>query len=143
MRWAGALCRSDAPEVEFMNLTVTVYGDRAMDALTSGRVLSLHEDTFDVPQRAIVTATSKRFVHGFRFGSSLAVQSHPEVTPEILLEWIKDPAVGRIAAQAGVDPDRLATEVGSARGELEATAIAFFGAWFDEVDEHIARTSAD
>jgi GMP synthase (glutamine-hydrolysing) len=134
----GRAYHSGAPEVEFKKLTATVVGDRVMDALVSGRVLSLHEDTFDVPEGATVTATSDRFTHAFRHGSALAVQSHPEVTPATLCEWTRDPSVGIIAEQAGVNQEDLVAEVSGAEAEIEATALAFFGAWFDEVEE---RTS--
>jgi GMP synthase-like glutamine amidotransferase len=136
----GRAYLSDEPEVGFMQLEPTVTGDPAMDALTSGRVWTLHQDTFDVPEGATVTARSDRFVHAFRFGTALGVQSHPDVTHEIVLDWLEHPAVGQLFGHAGVDGHAVAAQMAESYDEVTDLAFAFFGAWFDEAEPPIDTT---
>lgn len=137
----GRAYRADTPEAAFTKLSPTVEGDATVKALTAGRVLALHEDTFDLPVGATVTATSDRFVHAFRYESALAIQSHPEITPEILRGWLADPAVGALFGLAGVAADGILDAVVDAEVASRELALSFFGAWFDEVDYSTADST--
>jgi len=134
----GRAYRADKPEAAFTTLTATIEGDAVIDALTAGPVLALHQDTFDVPEGATVAASSSRFVHAFRLDSALAIQSHPEVTHEILLDWLTDPAVGALFELAGVDADGIVEAVADAEAAATELPLAVFGAWFSEVDDSTA-----
>jgi GMP synthase-like glutamine amidotransferase len=129
----GRAYHSGAPEAEFTTAQSTVSGDAAMDAYTSGRVLAFHKDTFDVPAGATITAVSAMYVQAFRFDSALAVQGHPDLTYETLLHWLEYPEVGDMFAQAGVESSLVVAQFADATDEVAELALAFFGAWFAEV----------
>ena len=96
-------------------------------------VLSLHGDTWDPPPGAAVLARSDRFPHAFRYGSAVAIQSHPEVSAAIVTEWIDSFGRDRFAA-AGVDPDvMLGRDHRLEMMPIEIVRHRLFGAWLDEV----------
>ena len=73
-----------------------------------------HGDTFTLPPRAELLARSEVGPQAFRVGTALAVQFHPEVTPEIVGRWAaSDPAP---LARAGLD---AATVVSRTSAEQE------------------------
>ena len=90
-----------------------------------------HGDTWDPPEGSTVVAATGRFLHGFRLGSVVAVQSHPEASCEITGVWI-DRHPDRLI-EAGVDPEILRAELRSGETALRAMSERFFGAWADEV----------
>ena len=70
-----------------------------------GPWFQFHSDTFTLPPGASLLATSDVGPQAFRSGSALAVQFHPEVTPEIVGRWAaSDPAP---LAEAGVSAEEL------------------------------------
>ena len=74
------------------------------------RVAQWHGDTFELPEGATLLASSADYRNeAFAIGShALAVQFHPELTPEMLDEWIAESA-GELAQHA-VDPEALRRE---------------------------------
>jgi GMP synthase-like glutamine amidotransferase len=67
-----------------------------------------HFDTFAAPPGATVIADSEVGTQAFVAGRSLGLQFHPEVTTEIMDEWVR---VYRHELDAdGVDPDALLDE---------------------------------
>lgn len=93
--------------------------------------LSLHRDTWDPPPGSTVLATTDRFRQAFRFGSALGIQPHPEVTPDVVEEWLDAASRDRITA-TGTDPDDLLAAVRAGADTADATAAALFGAWIDQ-----------
>ncbi len=84
----------------------------ASPAIEAGPWFQWHADTFTVPSGAELLARSAVGPQAFRLGSALAVQFHPEVTPDIVALWAaSDPAP---LAAAGLDAatvvDRTAQE---------------------------------
>jgi GMP synthase-like glutamine amidotransferase len=78
-----------------------------------------HFDTFSPPAGAKVIADSEIGPQAYVIGRSLGVQFHPEVTPEIMEEWVR---VYRHELDAdGVDPDRLLEET-YARADASRTS---------------------
>ena len=91
-----------------------------------------HQDTFDLPPGAVLLARSDRYPHAFRIGSALAVQGHPEASPEIVESWIAQS--GRAALRAcGVDPDDLRAQVAATAEVQQQMALRLFGAWLSEI----------
>ena len=119
-------------EAEFESLRVVpeAVSDPVVGTLAEP-VLSLHGDTWEPPPGATVLATSSRFPHAFRFGSALAIQSHPEVSASIVAGWIEGFGRDRFAA-AGVDPDALLDQISSGDKANQERAARLFGAWLDE-----------
>jgi GMP synthase-like glutamine amidotransferase len=59
----------------------------APDVVPHGPWLQWHRDCFTVPPAAQLLARSRVGAQAFRQGPHLGVQFHPEVTPEIALDW--------------------------------------------------------
>jgi GMP synthase-like glutamine amidotransferase len=82
------------PEPEVGLLDVDLTEDGASDPLFAewprrARVVQWHSDTFALPQGAIHLASSPTCRHqAFRYGTrAYGLQFHPEVTPDMVLEW--------------------------------------------------------
>ena len=56
------------------------------------RVFQWHEDTFEIPRRAKLLATSTAVPHqAFRYGdNAYGLQFHLEVTPEMIRDWVNE-----------------------------------------------------
>lgn len=131
----GRTYLADAAEVTFAPIELTVEGDRdPIGAAFDGHpVIRFHQDTFDLPPSAILLASAAGFAQAFRIGSAVGVQPHPEVTPDILADWLADGDARQMTIDAGTDPDDLVEAFRSATVDVEATAAAIFDAWIDEV----------
>ena len=118
------------PELGMVTASLTDEG--AADPVVSGlggAVPTWHLDTFDAPPGATLLAASDRFPQAFRFGSAVAIQSHPEATPAIVAGWIAHPAAAAELEGAGIDPAVLAAEIEAHAGETATVARRVFGAW--------------
>jgi len=118
------------PEIGMVTASLTDAG--AADPVISGlggAVPTWHSDTFDAPPGATLLAASDRFPHAFRYGSAVAIQSHPEATPAIVAGWIAHPSATAELEGAGIDPAILASEIEAHAGETAAVARGVFGAW--------------
>jgi GMP synthase (glutamine-hydrolysing) len=87
-------------------LEVEPVGPAAADVgIAPGPWFQWHGDTFSLPPGAELLARSAAGPQAFRCGSALAVQFHPEVTPEIVGRWAaSDPAP---LADAGLDVETV------------------------------------
>jgi GMP synthase (glutamine-hydrolysing) len=101
----------------------------------STSVLHWHGDTFDLPDRAMLLASSELYAHqAFAVGRNvLGLQFHAEVTAAGLERWY----IGHgceIAATPGVEVTAL--RAGSQRfaPALENCATTFLGEWLDQID---------
>jgi GMP synthase (glutamine-hydrolysing) len=55
------------------------------------RLVQWHGDTWDaVPGAALLASTDRYPQQAFRIGRSYGVQFHPELTPEVLVEWARE-----------------------------------------------------
>jgi GMP synthase-like glutamine amidotransferase len=90
-----------------------------------------HFDTFTAPPGAHLIADSVAGPQAYTVGSSLGVQFHPEVTPEIMGSWVE--VYRHELDQEGVDADRLLKETYDRAGDTRAAAWRLF-------DGFLART---
>jgi GMP synthase-like glutamine amidotransferase len=90
-----------------------------------------HFDTFTAPPGAHLIADSVAGPQAYTVGSSLGVQFHPEVTPEIMGSWVE--VYRHELDQEGVDADRLLKETYDRAGDARAAAWRLF-------DGFLART---
>ncbi|HEY1331639.1 MAG TPA: type 1 glutamine amidotransferase [Actinomycetota bacterium] len=80
------------------------------DLVPEGPWFQWHFDTFTPPPGATIVAESDVGPQAFVSGRSLGLQFHPEVTPQIMDDWVR---VYRHELDAeGVDPDGLLEETG-------------------------------
>jgi GMP synthase-like glutamine amidotransferase len=82
-----------ATEIGLIPITLTEAGksDPLFEGLSQVEAVEWHDDTFDIPAGAVALARSEGCAHqAFRFGQhAYGLQFHPEVSPQMLSEWIK------------------------------------------------------
>ena len=129
----GRAFRGQTHEAEFgrLDLTDQAIEDPVVRTLAEP-VLSFHGDTFDPPPGAQVLAKSARYLHAFRYGSAVAIQSHPEAGAGITRRWVERYGREKLVEE-GVDPDELLATVEEADSLLQRRAAEMFGAWLGEV----------
>ncbi len=120
-----------APALEAGHMAVTLTGAGKADPVLrhlDGPALVWHQDTFDLPPGAELLAESEQYPQAFRHGSALAMQPHPEASPEIVREWVELEGGGQLEA-AGVSASELLAALERGRDEGAAMAARLFGAW--------------
>lgn len=105
---------------------------RSRDGLVGeGPWFQWHFDTFTAPPGSTLLADSSVGPQAFVAGRSLGVQFHPEVTPEIMDEWVR---VYRHELDAeGVDPDGLLEETEARRESARANSWRLLDAFADRI----------
>src|SRR2546425_561603 len=96
----GRSFRADRAEIGWLPV-------RTLDPelIAEGPWFQWHFDTFTAPPGAKVVAESDVGTQAFVAGRSLGLQFHPEVTPEIMAEWVR--AYPHELSAEGVDPAGL------------------------------------
>ena len=133
----GRAYQAEDPEAGFVSVTAHAPGDPLADALGSGRHVVFHRDTFDLPQDATVLASTGSYVQGFRCGSAVGIQSHPELTAETLAAWLDDPGSRDILERGGTTATALAQQTSAAEDEMALVARSLFEAWFTEAEQRL------
>jgi GMP synthase-like glutamine amidotransferase len=98
--------------------------------IADGPWFQWHHDTFTPPPRAQVLADSPVGPQAYTLGRSLGVQFHPEVTDEIVGEWVSQGADQ--LTRHGVSGERLLVETRERAGENRARAwrlLDAFAGW--------------
>jgi GMP synthase (glutamine-hydrolysing) len=126
------------PEVGVLPVHATAAA--AEDPVFSGLAwprptLQWHQDTFDLPQGAVLLATSPAYPHqAFRVGRlAYGVQFHLEVDAAMADEWARVPAYVS-SADATLGPgglDRLLGDFRASMEEMQADGRALFSRWVD------------
>ncbi len=132
---AQALARAVGAEVRRAEQAeigwVTVTTDDP-EQVPPGPWFQWHYDTFAVPTHATELARTAAAPQAYRLGRSLAVQFHPELTPDVLDAWLSHG--GEAKARAfGLDPDVLRAETSRACGDARERTYAL-------VDEFLRRS---
>lgn len=105
-----------ATEIGFTPITLTEAGesDPLFEGLSEVEAVEWHDDTFDIPGGAVVLARSEGCAHqAFRFGEwAYGLQFHPEVSPVMLAEWIKESSesINRSSFQRTVEIQAVALQ---------------------------------
>jgi len=106
---------------------------RTSDAelIPEGPWFQWHFDTFPVPEGARLVADSEAGPQAFVAGRSLGLQFHPEVTTEIMDEWVR---VYRHELDGdGVDPDALLEETHRIATQSHDNAMRLFERFWSDV----------
>jgi GMP synthase-like glutamine amidotransferase len=112
----GEVHRADATELGWMHIEPEAG---APPEVEHGPWFQFHHDTFTLPPAARLLASSEVGPQAFQYGSALAVQFHPEVTPGIVGRWCAaDPEP---VAAAGTTTDEL---VARTDAEQDRVAVA-------------------
>jgi GMP synthase (glutamine-hydrolysing) len=126
-RSLGARCwRSEQSEIGWLPVHTT-----DPELVPEGPWFQWHFDTFEPPEGSRLIADSPAGPQAYVVGRSLGTQFHPEVTPEIMDDWVR---VYRHELDAeGVDPDRLLAETHERRGEAKESSWKLLNAWLERV----------
>ena len=115
----GESYRSEIAEIGWLPVRSS---DEAL--VPNGPWFQWHFDTFTVPPGADLIADSAIGPQAYTIGSSLGLQFHPEVTPEIMDSWVA--AYRHELDQEGVDPDLLLEETYQRARDTRAAAWRLF-----------------
>ena len=126
----GRAYRGTEPEVGFQTLELTAAGraDVVLGRAGAGPHFLWHHDTFDLPPGAELLAASDRYPHAYRVGSALAVQFHPEVGADIILDWADRAGSNGLAAD-GLDREGFRREIEANAPAARAAGLDFFRVW--------------
>lgn len=124
-------------EIGWYPLSLTTAGEQsAIRYLNAGHcsVLHWHGETFDLPDEAVLLASSEKYPHqAFSYGKNiLALQFHPEVTQRGLEKWFIG-HIGEISQTDGVSVEKLREDSRQFTNQLEMQGELFFNSWLNEV----------
>jgi GMP synthase-like glutamine amidotransferase len=133
-----------APEVGVLPVHLTA--EAADDPVFAGLpetvpTLQWHGDTFELPDGAVLLATSPAYPNqAFRVGrAAYGVQFHIEVTTELSHEWSVVPAyveyADRVLGPGGIEG--LLADFAARTEEMQAHARGMFGRWLDLVGARV------
>lgn len=135
-----------APEVGVLPIELTA--DAQTDPLFAGLpptlpTLQWHGDTFDLPEDAVLLASSPAYVNqAFRYKAAYGVQFHIEVTPALAREWAEIPAYAEYADRV-LGPGAVAglmADFDASCAEMQRHARALFEGFVALVERsHVPR----
>jgi GMP synthase-like glutamine amidotransferase len=104
---------------------------REPELVPAGPWFQWHFDVITAPPDATVLAETDLGTQAFVGGRSLGLQFHPEVTPEIMGEWVR--AYRHELDAEGIDPDALLLETNRRAGESKRTSWRLLEGFLDRV----------
>jgi GMP synthase-like glutamine amidotransferase len=122
----GKVFRSERPEIGWIDV-------RTQDAelAAAGPWFQWHFDCFTLPPGAALIAETDLCVQGFIAGRSLGLQFHPEVTPEIMDDWVR--VYPHELSPYGVDPQGLLAETNRRADQSKRNAWRLFDGFRDRI----------
>lgn len=124
----GRVSAAPSPEIGWIDVR-HCNGDAPFAA---GPWMAWHRDVIQPPPAARRMAENDVGVQAFELGPHLAVQFHPEVTPEIVGIWADESAPGELSA-LGLDGGALVTESRRLQATAGGHAFALFDAFLRRV----------
>jgi GMP synthase-like glutamine amidotransferase len=124
----GGVAASERPELGHVEIETD-----EPELVGPGPWFQWHYDTFTVPPGAREIARNAAGPQAYTIGRGLAVQFHPEVTPEIVAAWLVNGGEGQ-AIRRGIDPARLLAALREQRDAARARCAAL-------VDSFLARVA--
>ena len=101
------------------------------ELVSTGPWFQWHFDTFTAPPGAKLIAETDAAPQAFVSGRNLGLQFHPEVTPEIMDEWVR--AYPHELEAEGVDPQGLLIETRQRAEQARQTTWRLWNAFRDRV----------
>lgn len=118
--------RSDEAEIGWLPVRTADPG-----LVPEGPWFQWHFDVFTAPSGARVVAETDVGVQAFVAGKSLGLQFHPEVTTQIMDDWVR--AYRHELDDEGVDPDALLEETYRLAEQSRANAMRLFDRFLRDV----------
>jgi GMP synthase (glutamine-hydrolysing) len=114
----GKVTRAPRSERGFVTL-----GSSDPELLARGDWMQFHDDTFTLPTAAVQLARNEIGLQAFTCGPHLAVQFHPEITPDAFAAWIGawDATGVRAQMESEIDLPAMVADV-AARADASAAA---------------------
>ncbi len=135
---AGALgehvYRGDTMQIGFRRVEPTEAGAASPIRHFGGvPVVEWHGDTFELPERATLLASSSDYSNeAFAIGDfALAVQFHPEVTDEMHEQWVSD-GYNELDEHA-LDPDALREDRAAYSSGMQEASRRAFSEWLSQL----------
>lgn len=122
----GQAMPSPRPEIGW----VPIHTDDP-ELIAEGPWMEWHYDTFTPPPGARLLAYNASGPQAYTIGRSLGVQFHPEVTSEIVEEWVSDGADQ--LSRVRVDADRLLAETREVIGDNRVRTWRLLDTFIDRV----------
>lgn len=123
----GSVSKAPRPEIGLLELELVA--DDPLVPWLGGPWVVMHQDAFTPPPGATLMA---RTAHpaGFRLGSAVALQTHPEASAETVIGWLGEAT--EVVAASGVDAGALADRLVASAPDLATRGRALLGAWLGE-----------
>ncbi|MDP9341107.1 MAG: type 1 glutamine amidotransferase [Actinomycetota bacterium] len=122
----GEVFRGSESEIGWMPVRT-----RDPDLVPEGPWFQWHFDVIRPPAGADVVAETDLGAQAFVAGRSLGLQFHPEVTPQIMDEWVR--TYRHELDAEGVDPDALLEETNRRAQESKRTTWQLFERFWDRI----------
>jgi GMP synthase-like glutamine amidotransferase len=122
----GTVYRGDEAEIGWIPIRT-----RDPDLVPEGPWFQWHFDVITPPDGVDVLAETDLGAQAFVAGRSLGLQFHPEVTPEIMDEWVR--AYPHELEAEGVDPHRLLEETNRRAASAKETSWRLLERFWDRV----------
>jgi GMP synthase-like glutamine amidotransferase len=106
-------------------------GSSDPDLVPDGPWFQWHFDTFTTPPGVQVVAENEVGAQAFVAGRSLGLQFHPEITPEIMDDWVR--VYRHELDEHGVDPDGLLEETHRLGESARATSLKLLDTFLDRI----------
>ena len=122
----GQVYRSPDSEIGWLPVRT-----RDPELVPEGPWFQWHFDTLTTPPGATLVAESDQGPQAFVAGRSLGLQFHPEVTPEIMDEWVR--VYRSELDEEGIDPDALLEETDRRAQQSRRTSWQLLERYLDGV----------
>ena len=124
-------------EIGWYELSLTTAGRQSALRYLNAEHCSMlhwHGETFDLPDKAVLLASSKKYPNqAFSYASKiLALQFHPEITQRAMEKWFIG-HIGEIKQTDGISVEQLREDTHRFANQLEVQGELFFNSWFNEV----------
>lgn len=132
--------RGDTTQIGYRRVETTGAGAASPIRHFEGvPVMEWHGDTFELPERATLLASSSEYSNeAFAIGDfALAVQFHPEVTDEMHEAWVAagtDPSGGGQLDELAIDPEALRHDRELYSARMQEASRAAFSEWLSKLD---------
>jgi GMP synthase-like glutamine amidotransferase len=122
----GSVEAADPVEIGWFDITTDNE-----ELAPSGRWFQYHVDKFTAPKGAQVLASSSAGTQAYRLGRMLALQFHPEVSPDIIRRW--GSTATNDAGKYGVDLEAVYVESDERASESRRRCHGLVDAFLDQV----------
>jgi len=122
----GQAFRASEPEIGWVPVRT-----RHPELVSEGPWFQWHFDSFTTPPGATLVAETDAAPQAFIKGRHLGVQFHPEVTPEIMDNWVR--TYRHELDDEGVDPDALLVETERRAEASRASSLRLLGRYLETV----------